>query len=95
LAIITMHTMPMISWSQRLADGAPAGTRDKDALVMVVPPSDGSGSLRLGGRTNPQLTFLNPSELRISHPAVNRSLRRRQRISCRPVRGGACCNAET
>jgi hypothetical protein len=53
LAIITMQTMPMISWSQRFADGATAGTRDEVALVMVVPPSDGSGSLRLGGRTRP------------------------------------------
>jgi hypothetical protein len=48
-----MQTMPMTSWSQRLAAGAPAGARDDDALVMVVPPSDGSGSLRLGGRTRP------------------------------------------
>ena len=38
LAIITMQTMPMISWSQRLVDGEPVATPVENALCMLVPP---------------------------------------------------------
>ncbi len=60
LAIITMQTMPMISWSQRFAAGMAADGPADDALCMDNPPSDQFGlSAAATAQTRYHLTFLN------------------------------------
>jgi hypothetical protein len=73
LAIITMQTMPMISWNQRLVAGATAGAREYEALCI------GGSSPRMvwnfcgcAGAHARSPVCLTEDELKISRAAVNR-----------------------